>query len=77
MKLRTFSMLVLVLVFSLLAVSARADTIGVLGVADSYAVLAGTTVTNVPGPVLGATVVTGDMGVSPGRYPSGEPIFPC
>jgi hypothetical protein len=44
---------------------ASADT---LKTADSYAVLAGSTVTNV-----GATIITGDLGVSPGTAVTGFP----
>jgi hypothetical protein len=55
MKLRIFSMLVLVLVFSLLAVSARADSID-LGPASSFGLIGGT-VSN-----TGTSVVTGDVG---------------
>jgi hypothetical protein len=62
MKLRTFSMLVLVLALPLLAVSARAD---ILGLADTYAVLGGSSqnpgITNAPG---SATVITGSIGVT-------------
>src|SRR5271165_1759010 len=58
MKLRGFTMLVLVLVLALSAVSARAN---VLGAASTYAVLATTQVTN-PSTNLALTVITGDMG---------------
>ena len=58
MKLRGFSMLVLILVLSFSVVSARAD---ILGAAAPYAVLATTQVTN-PATNLADTVITGDMG---------------
>lgn len=58
MKLRGFTILVLVLVLSLSVVSARA---GILGYADTYAVLATTQVTN-PATNLADTVITGNMG---------------
>lgn len=58
MKLRGFTMLVLVLVLSLSVVSARAD---ILGSADSYAVLATTQVTN-PASNLADTQIFGNMG---------------
>src|ERR1035437_5393874 len=59
MRLRRFCLLVLpLLIVPLLAVSARAD---ILGVASSYAVLATTTVTN-PLTNLADTVISGDMG---------------
>jgi len=62
MKLRVFSTLVVVLVFSLLAVSARAGTIS-LGTAEPYAVIAQTLVSNVT--TFGDTVITGNVGISP------------
>ena len=66
MRIRVFSMLLLILVLSLSAVSARAD---ILGVASSYAVVAGTTVTN---PTTNAnTVVSGNMAVYPGSACTG------
>ena len=66
MRIRVFSMLLLILVLSLSAVSARAD---ILGVASSYAVIAGSTVTN---PTTNAnTIVMGDMAVSPGSACTG------
>jgi len=58
MRIRVFSMLVLVLALSLSAISARAD---IFGAAASYAVLATTAVTN-PATPLALTTVTGDMG---------------
>ena len=62
MKLRALSILVLVFVLPLLAVSAHADT---LGVASSYAVLGGSSqdpgITNAAG---SATVITGNIGVT-------------
>lgn len=62
MRLHTFSLVVLILVLALLPVSARADSI-VLGTADPYAVLAKTDITNPT--TFAATVITGDMGISP------------
>lgn len=50
------------------AASASAQVAPSLGSAQSYAVLAGSTVTNV-----GATIVTGDLGVSPGSAVTGFP----
>src|SRR3984893_1438932 len=58
MRLRVLSILVLVSVVPLLAVSARAD---ILGAAATYAVLATTQVTN-PATNLADTVITGNMG---------------
>jgi hypothetical protein len=60
MRLRTFSLVVLVFVLPLLAVSAYAD---ILNTAASYAALAGTQVTN-PATNLADTVVLGDMGAT-------------
>ena len=57
------------LVLPLLAVRAYADIIP-LGNADSFAVLAGSTVTNVP---AAGTIVTGDLGVWPGTAVTGFP----
>jgi len=60
MKLRGFTMLVLVLVLSLSVVSARAN---ILGTADSYAVIAQTLISNAT--TFGDTVITGSLGISP------------
>jgi len=57
MKLRIFSMLVLVLAFSLLAVSARADSID-LGPASSFGLIGGS-ISN-----TGTSVVTGNVGAT-------------
>jgi type VI secretion system secreted protein VgrG len=56
--------------FSLLMLAplASGDT---LKTADSFAVLAGSTVTNAGAAVLGETVITGDLGVSPGSTCTG------
>src|ERR1700686_3096551 len=51
--------------------NALASTAPGLGTAATYAVLAGTTVTN-----TGASVITGDLGVSPGSACTGFPA-PC
>src|ERR1700676_1372760 len=58
MRLRVLSILVLVAVAPLLALSARAD---ILGAADTYAVLATTQVTN-PATNLADATITGNMG---------------
>jgi hypothetical protein len=55
------------LLLTLFAVGAYADSVN-LGTAGSYAVLAGTTVTN-----TGPTVLNGDLGVSPGTAVTGFP----
>jgi len=69
MKIRVFSMLLLVLVLSLSAISARAD---ILGAAASYAVIGGSTVGVTNGATnTSDTVVIGDMAVSPGTSCSG------
>lgn len=64
MKLRGLCLLV----FLLLASSAHADPIIVLGNAASFAVLGGSTVTN-----TGSSVITGNLGVSPGSAVTGFP----
>lgn len=52
--------------------SAAEASVG-LGAATSYAVLAGTTVTNVVVPPVPNTVVIGDLGLSPGSSVTGFP----
>ncbi|HVB87935.1 MAG TPA: ice-binding family protein [Candidatus Dormibacteraeota bacterium] len=52
----------------MLAPLASADS---LNTADNFAVLAGSTITNAGAGVLGATVITGEMGVSPGTACTG------
>ncbi len=57
-------LLILALAISSLTGTVYADSI--LGTADNFAVLAGSTVTNAGAGVLGATVIDGNLGVSPG-----------
>src|SRR5687767_929501 len=52
---------------------ASAQTRPDLGAAEEFAVLAATTVTNVPVPPVPNTVVYGDLGVSPGTAVTGFP----
>ncbi|SFG22367.1 ice-binding family protein, partial [Streptomyces mirabilis] len=64
----------LLLTMTLISNFARAAEAPVgLGTATSYAVLAGTTVTNVVVPPVPPTVVNGDLGVSPGSSVTGFP----
>ena len=64
---------VIVLVFNLplLAVSARADSLG--SALDPFAVLAGTQVTNASSGGAAATIITGSLGVWPGTSITGLP----
>ena len=71
MKYRAFSMLVLVFALPLLAVSARADSLG--SALDPFAVLAGTQVTNASSGGAAATIITGSLGVWPGTSITGLP----
>jgi hypothetical protein len=67
----SFTALVGVVALALVAFAAPASAVATavpLGTADSYAVLAGTAVVN-----TGPTVVTGDLGVSPGSSVTGFP----
>ena len=64
---RPFTAGIAVLVAALLASSARAAAVP-LGTAESFAVLAGSTVTN-----TGPSVISGDLGVSPGTAVTGFP----
>jgi hypothetical protein len=66
MKSAAFSVLIPAVLLSSLAVSAHASS--VLGAGDLYAVLAGTTVTNV---ITSPTAITGSLGVSPGSACTG------
>jgi hypothetical protein len=68
MKFRGFTMLFLVLLLPLLAPNVYADIAPLLGNADPFAVLAGSTVTNV-----NTTLIDGDLGVSPGLAVTGFP----
>ena len=73
LTLRLITLLIsgLALVLGVLPMVAQASTAPGLGTAASYAVLAGTTVTN-----TGNSVLTGDLGVSPGSACTGLPA-PC
>jgi hypothetical protein len=76
MRPRVFPFLVLLafgMFGALLAPLASADT---LNTADNFAVLAGSTITNAGAGVLGATVITGEMGVSPGTACTGFSACP-
>jgi len=65
------SIAILVLITGANSITALASTAPGLGTASSYAILAGTTVTN-----TGNSVITGDLGISPGSACTGLPA-PC
>jgi uncharacterized membrane protein YadS len=73
MSARTFSFVVLrVLAVGIVgAMLAPLAYAGTLNTADDIAVLAGSTVTNASGGVLGATVITGGLGLNPGTACTG------
>jgi len=68
---KTSKVVVTLAVALLGAVWARGAYADTLNTADAFAVLAGSAVTNAGAGVLGATVITGDLGVSPGAACSG------
>lgn len=61
-------LLLALLLTAVLASSAHAQSVG-LGTADRFAVLGGSTVTN-----TGPTLITGDLGVTPGTAVTGAPL---
>src|SRR6202140_5500060 len=71
MKFRGFTMLFLVLILPLLAPGAHADTT-LLGNAEPFAVLAGSTITNTD-----TTISNRNMGLSPGTSLPGTPLCPA
>ncbi|GAC1673635.1 MAG: hypothetical protein NVS9B4_28040 [Candidatus Acidiferrum sp.] len=74
MRLRAIRLLVLVsMAMPLLTPRASADT---LNSADIFAVLAGSTTTNAGAGILGATVITGSLGVYPGSSCTGFSTCP-